>query len=242
MPAPTKRRILSYGNRKSDPQYWDVSTPELEAGGFLALFEELDSNWQLFAGMVSAPEEPVKPAEHPEGCRCNGCADYADRAKAYPAELAEHERFLKLYEAARAGNALAALRLLEIIKGQEYAEWSIEWVEQIVAEPMLDPSVNTPCNSMLVSDSGLCRHYNHGQPLDGFRPYSTLAEARKGLKQRGYELAYKLDDKKLWKGLIYTSAGGIETAPFEAIVSIVERWEMKRCPTHTRWDHRFKEG
>ena len=41
-------RILLYENRKSDPIAWDASTEELMAKAFIACFNYLDKDWQLF--------------------------------------------------------------------------------------------------------------------------------------------------------------------------------------------------
>ena len=41
-------RILLYENRKSDPIAWDASTDELMAKAFLACFNYLDKDWNLF--------------------------------------------------------------------------------------------------------------------------------------------------------------------------------------------------
>ena len=41
-------RILLYENRKSDPIAWDASTEELMAEAFLACFNYLNKDWQLF--------------------------------------------------------------------------------------------------------------------------------------------------------------------------------------------------
>jgi len=40
-------KILKYENRKSDPQYWDMSTPEAEKKAIKELFEIL-CYWQIF--------------------------------------------------------------------------------------------------------------------------------------------------------------------------------------------------
>lgn len=42
------KKILLYSNRKCDPTWWDVSTPELEDSAFLALFKILDDEWQVY--------------------------------------------------------------------------------------------------------------------------------------------------------------------------------------------------
>jgi len=41
-------RILLYENRKIAPIAWDASTEELMAKAFLACFNYLDKDWQLF--------------------------------------------------------------------------------------------------------------------------------------------------------------------------------------------------
>jgi hypothetical protein len=43
------KKILLYGNRKSDTYAFDASTPELEATSFLMLFNILDKDWQVYS-------------------------------------------------------------------------------------------------------------------------------------------------------------------------------------------------
>lgn len=41
--------ILVYSNRKTDPIYWDISTPEQRATAFLDLFRILRDEWDVYA-------------------------------------------------------------------------------------------------------------------------------------------------------------------------------------------------
>ena len=41
-------KILIYENRKSDPLYLDISTPEKEELAFIYLFEYLDDEWNVY--------------------------------------------------------------------------------------------------------------------------------------------------------------------------------------------------
>jgi hypothetical protein len=43
------KKILLYGNRKSDDVAFDASTPELELAAFLKLFKILDKDWQCYS-------------------------------------------------------------------------------------------------------------------------------------------------------------------------------------------------
>lgn len=41
-------KILIYGNRKQDPDVYDISTPEKELAGYLMLFNILDQDWNVY--------------------------------------------------------------------------------------------------------------------------------------------------------------------------------------------------
>lgn len=41
-------KVLIYGNRKEDDTIYDISTPEKELAAYLALFNYLDENWQVY--------------------------------------------------------------------------------------------------------------------------------------------------------------------------------------------------
>lgn len=41
--------ILVYGNRKQDDVAWDISTPEARKEGFVALFNYLKDEWQVYS-------------------------------------------------------------------------------------------------------------------------------------------------------------------------------------------------
>lgn len=41
-------KILIYENRKSDPTYWDASTPEKEEAALWCLFKLLDEEWECY--------------------------------------------------------------------------------------------------------------------------------------------------------------------------------------------------
>lgn len=41
-------KILTYGNRKEDPSFIDVSTPEKEQAAFLLMFKHLRDSWDVY--------------------------------------------------------------------------------------------------------------------------------------------------------------------------------------------------
>jgi len=51
------KKVLVYSNRKQDPQFWDVSTPELHAGAMLELFRCLDKSWEVYNDLDEEPEQ-----------------------------------------------------------------------------------------------------------------------------------------------------------------------------------------
>jgi hypothetical protein len=233
-----KRRLLVYGNRKQPSIYFDVSTPELEAGGFLELFRLLDEDWQMFEHLSEAPAEPKRPADHPEGCRCEKCLAFPEQSKAFKIEQADHKVENALYKKAKKGDALAAIQLLEKIKGGEYAEWDIAWADQTTGTPAADPTDGKPCNILFLNDSGVTRHEGHGHPM-GLRHYPNVVAARKYMRERGYTLAEKVSIEEKWVGQLRSDDEKFDGKPIDSSVRVIERWEMKRCPRHRQWDTRF---
>jgi hypothetical protein len=90
-------RILLYSNRKVDPMAWDASTPEKKAAAFLALFEYLRDDWEV----------------------------YADLQEPQPWDVDKPSRQRVLFQRAVAGDAEAAEALLTMRKKYEYEYWSL---------------------------------------------------------------------------------------------------------------------
>jgi hypothetical protein len=89
--------ILLYSNRKTDPIAWDASTREQKAAAFLALFEYLRDEWQVYDEL----REPL------------------------PWDVDKPSRQHVLFQRAQLGDADAAERLLQTRKTYEYEYWQI---------------------------------------------------------------------------------------------------------------------
>lgn len=94
------KRVLLYGNRKSDTIVFDVTTPALEAAAYLALFKILDREWQVYE-------------------------DLKDPLAWDASETGPSARERQIYTKAKAGDAAAAKRLLCMRNGNEYEKWRI---------------------------------------------------------------------------------------------------------------------
>lgn len=42
-------KILIYGNRKQDDEYYDISTPGKELAAYLKVFKTLDEDWDVYS-------------------------------------------------------------------------------------------------------------------------------------------------------------------------------------------------
>lgn len=123
-------KILKYENRKSDPEYWDASTPTKEAAALKALFLLLKNDWRVYEDLEADPQ-PLKgvckacAADLHLHCQrfdcscgqrgCPSAADARDRARFV------HQR--ALYLAAVGGDAKAMRELLVARRDDEYEEW-----------------------------------------------------------------------------------------------------------------------
>ena len=125
------KKVLIYGNRKSDTLVWDVSSPELERIAFLGLFNYLDTTWEVYSDLIDL-EEPTKPsltleqiANLPEGrVKQEAIAEQKD----YNSEVTNFKILIsqqKFYEKSKAGDANAAKALLNERKTYEYECWTI---------------------------------------------------------------------------------------------------------------------
>jgi len=198
------RRILVYGNRKTDgDQYWDASTEELEAGAFLELFKLLDESWKVYSSLKDDPYLPEFPKEHPEGCMCEPCKTARKYREEAPKEKANNLRMLELYKRAKKGEAIAAKALLTARKDDEYEEFRFAFVESATATyPKREWGVTKPCGTAYVHESGLTLWGNHNRMTYSFS--NGLKKAIERLTGKQGVLHYDLATKeevtidKLW--------------------------------------------
>ena len=126
------KRVIVYENRKTDgPLLWDISSPELERGAFLGLFNYLDESLGAYFGLtyLHEPEKPSMSLEQIEGLpqgrlRQEAIAEHRD----YERELRQLQGLRpqhELYERSKAGDAGAAKRLLNARQAHEYEQWTI---------------------------------------------------------------------------------------------------------------------
>ena len=157
------RRILIYENRKTDPVFWDATTPELEAGAVLALFKHLDKDWQVYAGLTEGPYIPERPKDHVEGCMCEPCQSHRKATAAAPKEERQTAEHLALYKAAKKGDADAALKLLTARKDWEYESFKFVWADEVTGENYAPRTwgETKPCSTVYVTDDGLVRWEQH---------------------------------------------------------------------------------
>jgi hypothetical protein len=131
----TKMKILVYDNRKSDPEYFDASTPEKELASYLYLFQCLDSMWDVYCDLreyqlVNWNQicEPCEKSLHDyctnRSCFCIGsetCKNNTNRKKIREANVIRQKQ---LYDKAKSGNGAeacnAARQLIKQRKGHEY--------------------------------------------------------------------------------------------------------------------------
>lgn len=49
-------KILVYGNRKQDDEFYDISTPEKENAAYLTVFKVLDEDWEVYQDLGAGEE------------------------------------------------------------------------------------------------------------------------------------------------------------------------------------------
>lgn len=126
-------KILIYGNRKQDPDMYDISTPEKEAAAYLKLFNYLDEHWQVYCDLEDEVEElevcePCSKNLHRlcEGrCACETEANCKSKSRYAQDEVRVAKAHKRQYDLAKAGDAAAAKKLLNARKENEYEEISI---------------------------------------------------------------------------------------------------------------------
>ena len=124
-------RVLIYENRKINPLIWNISSPELERGAFLDLFNYLDKNLGFYPDFESL-QEPPKPSltleqisKLPEGRTKKEAFKEHEEYKSGLTEFRELQLQKKLYEQSKKGDANAAKKLLDHRKNYEYENWTI---------------------------------------------------------------------------------------------------------------------
>jgi len=134
-------KILLYENRKIDPICWDVSTPEKEKAGFLALFNYLDKDWGYYDGLEEWEKELADVNELlkklnslKEECLKDIFQHEKERLKVQKKELEELKQRYFMLQKARNGNAVAAKSLLSQRLEYEYEYWQIIEVENPLEE------------------------------------------------------------------------------------------------------------
>jgi len=125
------KKVLIYESRKTDgPIAWDASTPELENGAFLELFNLLDQDYGFYSDLqnLQMPEKPLtlKQIEKLPGVGLRQIAtrdreSYKEREKDYG--RSEYQK--ELYDKIKSGDSDAARQLLEMRLEYEYEYWSL---------------------------------------------------------------------------------------------------------------------
>jgi len=187
------KRVLVYENRKSSPAYWDVSTAELEAGAFLALFKHLDEDWQVYGELTQEVSQSVFPKGHPEACFCGECGYAREEISRFAREVRERKEDRALYEKAKKGDADAARALCTSRRDHEYEEFKIEKVES--AKSQYAPSkwgVTVACGEAFIDENHVSVWMKHGK-ITSVRLVSTAKEAL----ERFTDKVLKFDPKRL---------------------------------------------
>ena len=129
------KKILKYENRKCDPVYWDISTPELYEKALKSLFEVLKV-WQVYANLEDASDHYYKVCDECKGSQkvklstgtfvCPKCKGNTSSEL----DVEEREESKKLYKEALTGNFKAIEKLLKSRSDYEYEEWRTYNIEE----------------------------------------------------------------------------------------------------------------
>jgi hypothetical protein len=125
-------KILIYGNRKQDPDMYDISTPEKEAAAYLQLFKYLDEHWQVYCDLEDDVDDLIvcEPCaanlhRHCEGhCACDKDPNCKTKSRYAQDEVRIAKSHKRNFDLAKAGDAAAAKKLLNSRKENEYEEIS----------------------------------------------------------------------------------------------------------------------
>ena len=131
-------KILKYENRKCDPAYWDISTPEKKEAAFWRLFKLLEEEWSVYQfddvekNISNSKSIVAMLTKDLEGTVSENAAIVIRK------ELNANIRVLKdwqtyedqilFYKGAKSGNFKSLMNLLKCREDYEYERWSIETV------------------------------------------------------------------------------------------------------------------
>ena len=135
-------KILIYGNRKQDPDMYDISTPEKEAAAYLKLFNYLDEHWQVYCDLEDDVEDLVvceactkELHRLCEGdCSCDKDPNCKSKSRYALDEVRVAKAHKRQYDLAKSGDAAAAKKLINSRKENEYEEISFGSVIDPLAE------------------------------------------------------------------------------------------------------------
>lgn len=108
------KRVLVYGNRKSDSVIWDASTPKLEEKAFKALFKVLET-WEVYGELID-PE--------PRRSRCKHTCEHHDSMPDSTNSEKKEDHHRQLYKKAKQGDFQALKLLLRERQDYEYECWN----------------------------------------------------------------------------------------------------------------------
>lgn len=131
-------KTLIYGNRKSDDQVYDISTPEKELAAYMLIFIELDEDWQVYSDLEDVEElevcEPCQKELHDhcvryrqEQCACVASKNCKSSNSHYLRQQQQNATWKKWYDEAKAGNAESAMKL---VKSRSKAQYEYESVRE----------------------------------------------------------------------------------------------------------------
>jgi|SRR5208282_5375482 len=119
-------KILCYDGKHAR-EYYDISTPEQEAAAYMRLFLEFDHYWQFYCELEELePRTACEPClkdlhRHCEKGNCVCAADSCkSQARAARQRGGREQEQKTLYDKAKAGDAAAARKLIELRKDGEY--------------------------------------------------------------------------------------------------------------------------
>jgi hypothetical protein len=82
-------QLLIYGNRKEEPTYYDISTPEKELAAFLVVFRELDNFWQVYDDLPGKQKELYEKAKTGDGAAAKRLMEMRKRNEYEDFQIAE---------------------------------------------------------------------------------------------------------------------------------------------------------
>lgn len=125
-------KILVYGNRKQDDEYYDASTPEKREAAYLRVFQTLDEIWRCYDELKSYKTEKKKVCEpctkdlcrlcEEDSCYCENSLECKNRNQKEAWEEEEILEQQKWYKEAKSGNGNSAIKLLQERSDNEYEE------------------------------------------------------------------------------------------------------------------------